>query len=290
MKITFWGVRGSFPVSAPHCVRFGGNTPCIEVDTGETSVIIDAGTGIRALGASLLEGAVAEIHLLLSHTHWDHIQGLPYFAPLYEERTRLHIYGPKRPRQSLRDILRSQQRPPYFPIPFDDVPATLEFTELEDGQQFTIGNTHIHCRRLNHPGVVCGYRFENDDSVFTYICDVALHARLPLGDGMMTDSEQEQRKWLDHLHKGARDLAHGSDLLVCDTFFLPEEYKPDWGHSRPDDALRLALEEKVKRLALFHHNPHRSDAQLETILKRYQGKASDQLELLAATEGMQLSL
>ena len=290
MEITFWGVRGSFPAAAPHCVRFGGNTPCVEVDTGQTSIIIDAGTGIRALGDALIEGGVDEIHLLFSHTHWDHIQGLPYFAPLYEKRTRIHIYGPKHPRQSLHDILRGQQSPPYFPIPFDDVPATLEFTELEDGQQFTIGDTRIHCRRLNHPGVACGYRFENDGGVFAYICDAALHARLPLGDGMDTGSEQEQREWLDHLNKGARDLAHRSDLLVCDTFFLPEDYKPDWGHSRPDDALRLGLEEKVKRVVFFHHDPQRSDAQLETILKRYQGKTSGQLELLTAAEGMQLSL
>ena len=286
MKVTFWGVRGSFPASLPPYLRYGGNTPCLEVDTGSSTILIDAGTGIRAAGKSLAERGVEEIHLLLSHTHWDHIQGFPHFAPLYREKTRIGLYGFRRPNRSLRDIIRGQQQPPFFPISLDQVQAELEFTELEDGQVFSIDDTRVACRRLNHPGVSGGFRLEQDHFAFAYISDLDLETPLLLADDLPTDSARH----LQRLRDGACDLGHRADLVVFDTFFLPEEYQPDWGHSRPDEALSLALEAGAGKLALFHHEPHRRDEEMDQILARYQEKTGDRVELIAAREGLELTL
>jgi phosphoribosyl 1,2-cyclic phosphodiesterase len=290
MKIIFRGVRGSFPVAAAHTLRYGGNTPCIQIDAEPLTILIDAGTGIRAAGDDLVQREIDDIHLLISHTHWDHIQGLPHFAPLYREGTHLHIYSLERPDHSLRDVLRGQQRAPFFPVSLDEMPARITFTELEDGQQFAIGDLQVTCRRLNHPGVACGYRVERDEHAFAYICDADLTTSLLLGDGMEANTESEEGQWLEHLKKGACDLAHCADLMVCDTFFLPEEYKPDWGHSRPADALHLGLTAGVRRIAFFHHDPHRSDEQLDAVLERYRPEAANAFDLVAAAEGMEFSL
>jgi len=290
MDVIFRGVRGSFPVSSPHCWRYGGNTPCIQVDADQTIILIDAGTGIRPIGKILAERRVEEIHLLLSHTHWDHIQGLPHFAPLYEERTRLHVYSLKRPDRPLRDVLLAQQRPPFFPVSLDQTRAALEFTEVEEGEWFVIGDIRILCRRLNHPGLAGGFRLEQDGRVLAYISDTDLHTHLLLGDGMDAAADAERQQWLQRLERGVCDLAHSADLMICDTFFLPDDYKPDWGHSRPDDALRLGLAAQARRVALFHHDPHRSDAQLDEVLAYYQQQAAGKLELLAAAEGLEIGL
>ena len=151
MEITFWGVRGSFPVSSPHCARYGGNTPCIEVNARDTCVIIDAGTGIYSLGKRLLERGQKEIHLLISHTHWDHIHGLPHFAPLHESDVTVHLYALAKARYSLKDILCGQQQEPFFPDALDAVNADLHFTDLCEGQRWNIGSIKVQCERLNHP-------------------------------------------------------------------------------------------------------------------------------------------
>ena len=288
MKITFRGVRGSYPVSAPHSVRYGGNTPCLEIWAGETCLIIDAGTGIRSLGKELVMRNQRDIHLLISHTHWDHVQGFPHFDPQHDENAHIRIYSLKHPDRSLGDIFRAQQRAPFYPVSIDDVEARIEFIELEDGQPFTIGEAKITCHRLNHPSVTGGYRIEHGGKVLAYVSDVDLYGPLLLGDGMQDLGEEEERKWHQHLQNSARDLAHRADLMVCDTFFLPEEYKPDWGHSRPDDALRLGEEAQIQRLALFHHEPHRSDEEIDAIQQRYRQAAP--FDLFASVEGLELAL
>lgn len=289
MKVSFWGVRGSFPVVSPQCAGYGGNTPCLEVDTG-SCILIDAGTGIRSAGKALVERGVEQIHLLLSHTHWDHIQGFPFFAPLYEKNTRIQIYSLRRQGHSLEDVFRDQQQPSFFPKSLEQINAELVFTELEDGQSFAIDDSKILCRRMNHPGVAGGFRIEHGGQTFAYLSDLDLYTHLLLGDDLPADSDRERQKCLQHLRDGARDLAHRTDLMVIDTFFLPEEYEPDWGHSRPDDALKLALEAEVKKIALFHHEPHRSDGKIDEMVVYYQKKLQGSAELLAAREGLELTV
>lgn len=290
MQIAFWGVRGSFPVCREQSLRYGGNTPCLEVRAGEAVILIDAGTGVRAAGRALVERGVRQIHLLLSHAHWDHIQGFPYFAPLYQPGTCIYIYSLHRPGTTLGSIFSEQQRHPFFPLALDTVAARLEFVELEEGQVTTIGDTRVFSRRLNHPSVTGGFRLERQGRTLAYLSDVDLYTKLLLGAGLQTPSAAERQQRLKGLLEGACDLAHGADLAICDTFFRPEDYEPSWGHSRPEDALQLARETGIGQLALFHHEPHRSDGEIDELLAHYRRQAGKGLELIAAAEGLALNL
>ncbi|NKB67986.1 MAG: MBL fold metallo-hydrolase [Candidatus Latescibacteria bacterium] len=285
MQVVFWGVRGSYPVARADCLRYGGNTPCIELEAGGQCVLVDAGTGIRAAGQALVERGVEDIHLLLSHTHWDHIQGLPHFAPLYRDNTRLRIYGLKRGDCSLEEVFRAQQQQPFYPVPLDSVPAQVEFVELTDGQSWCIGDVDIECRRLNHPGVAGGYRVVHQGTAFAYICDTDLVTDDLLGDEMPDSREYRQR-----LRDNVRDLAHRGDLIVCDTFFLPQEYRADFGHSSAEDALRLGREVEARCVTFFHHAPQRSDGEMDQLVADFRALGQEGPEMLAAAEGVQLAL
>jgi phosphoribosyl 1,2-cyclic phosphodiesterase len=290
MKITFWGARGSYPVSAPHCTRYGGNTPCIEITAADTCIIIDAGTGICPLGQSLLKRGVREIHLLISHTHWDHIQGFPYFAPLYCEDVRIHLYSLAHANCSLEQIMSQQQQQPFYPKPLEKASARLKFIELSDGQRWQIGPFDLLCKRLNHPSYTGGFRLEYGGKTFAQISDTDLYGPRLHGEGMDRGSASERKATHLDLQKGAGDLAHRADLMVCDTFFLPEEYQEDWGHSHTDDALRLGRVAKVRKIAFFHHAPHRSDTAIDEIVERYRGQSAGAFEILAAAEGLEVLL
>lgn len=289
MEVTFWGVRGSYPVSSPHCVRYGGNTPCIEINAQGTCIVIDAGTGICTLGKHLVEQGQREIHLLISHTHWDHIHGFPHFAPLQERGTRVDLYSMAHPDRTLCQILAQQQQQPFFPVQLEQAHAALEFTDLVEGQQWQIGPTNVLCKRLNHPSYTGGFRIECAGKVFSYVSDTDLYGPRLHGAGMNEGSDEELEDRRIELQKGAVQLAQDADLMVFDSFFLPDEYKDDWGHSRTDDALRLGEEANVRRTAFFHHAPNRSDEQLDAIVADCSKRAPDNA-LLAATEGDHLVL
>jgi len=290
MKITFWGVRGSFPVSTPNSLRYGGNTPCVEVEAGDTTFLIDAGTGIRVAGQSLVERGVRQVDLLLSHPHWDHVQGFPHFPLLFEAGARIHVRSLHRQERDLREVFDAQQRPPFYPVSLDRARAELAFTELPEGEPVSIGDATVTCRRLNHPGVVGGFRIEHGGHTFAYICDADVFGDLLLAGELPVSSEADRERWRQTLRDSARDLGHRADLLICDTFFLPEEHQPDWGHSRPEDAIELGRTAGARCVALFHHRPGRTDDQLDAMLQRYRAQANGQLELVAAREGMQVTL
>ena len=289
MNIRFRGVRGSFPVASPACKRYGGNTPCIEVTTADQSIVIDAGSGIRSAGKSLRAKGVKRIHLLMSHTHWDHIQGLPYFAPMHCADTHITFYSLHR-HEGLDTVLAGQQTAPFTTVALDQVAARLDFVTLEEGEERTIGAARVCCRRLNHPDVTGGFRIAADNAVFSYISDTDLYGeRLHCG-GIDPDSEADKNRILEELRHGACQLAAGADLMVCDTFFLPEEYKPDYGHSRPEDALRLGEEADARSVALFHHAPHYDDGTLDDMLEHYRGLAPAGMSLESAREGLEIAL
>jgi phosphoribosyl 1,2-cyclic phosphodiesterase len=188
----------------------------------------------------------------------------------------------------LGDIFRAQQQAPFYPVTLADVESRIEFIELQDGQSFTIGEAQVSCHRLNHPSVTGGYRIEHEGKVLSYVSDVDLYGPILHGAGMKNGSADQQRAWHQYLQKSALDLANRADLMICDTFFLPGEYKPDWGHSRPEDALRLGQEAQIQRLALFHHEPHRSDEEIDAIQERYRKEAP--FDLFASVEGLTLAL
>ncbi len=301
MKVRFWGVRGSFPVPGKQTNRYGGNTSCVEIEVdGHDPIVIDAGTGLRHLGKELINGRfqnrVGTTHLLISHTHWDHIQGLPYFMPLHTEGHALEIYARQPGDTHLASVFAQQTDGPYFPVPLESLRAEVKFNELLEGQDFSIGEVSIRCTRLNHPWIAMAYRLDHDGQSVVYCSDTApfrdilleheFVASPPKVDGSSLDHEQEikLRMMREHLVELCRD----ADFLIYDTQFTPEEYaaKPHWGHSTPDDAIAVAREANVKTLCMYHHAPARSDDAQDVILATYRDLLKDDsLELCAAMEG-----
>ncbi len=305
MKVRFWGVRGSIPVPGPKTNRYGGNTSCVEIRPHAADpIIVDAGTGIRRLGQSLMEGALGEgrgrAHLLISHTHWDHIQGLPFFSPLYQDGNQLEVYARQRDDTHLRAVFASQTEDPYFPVPFDVLKADVQFRELVDGQAFAIDGANVRCTRLNHPWIAMAYRIDVDGASVVYSSDTAPfrdilleHEFIKTPPELGAPLDPADAATLTAMRDGLVELCRDVDLLIYDTQFTPEEYaaKPHWGHSTPDDAIAVALDAGAKSLALYHHAPARSDDQQDAIYAEYKERLSgSDLELLCAYEGMEVTL
>ncbi|RMH42887.1 MAG: MBL fold metallo-hydrolase [Deltaproteobacteria bacterium] len=305
MRVRFWGVRGSIPVPGPSTNRYGGNTSCVEVRPHDgPPLIIDAGTGIRRLGKQLMQERFGEgrgvAHLLISHTHWDHIQGMPFFSPLYREGNRLYVYARQRDDTHLRAVFAQQTEDPYFPVPLDAMRADVDFRELVDGESFSIGAARVACTRLNHPWIAIAYRVDVDGASVVYASDTAPFTDILLEHEFIERPPEpgaplspEHRAKLEAMRAGLVDLCRGADLVIYDTQFTPEEYraKPHWGHSTPDDAIAVALDAKAKTLALYHHAPARSDDEQDAILATYRRRlAGSDLELIAAYEGLEIGL
>lgn len=271
MRVKFWGVRGSFPVPGPNTVRVGGNTPCVEVQTEEREILVlDAGMGIRLLGLDLAQRSSDRLIavLLFSHTHWDHIQGLPFFTPARLRHNRLVIMGQRRVGKHLEQILAAQMSDAYLPFTIDDLHADLLIKEVHDGERIVIGNlTSVLPRRLVHPAGVFGYRIGCRDQVLVYATDVNHPA--------------------DGLDPRVVELARDADLLIHDAQFTPEEKRerPNWGHSSWLEAIQVAKEAGVRRLALFHHDPMHSDDTLEEIERQAQSMFDG---VFMAREGMEV--
>jgi len=249
VRVTFWGVRGSIAVPAQDHLRYGGNTPCVEVRAGETVLVIDAGTGARRLGMHLEDefaGARLEINLLLTHFHWDHIQGLPFFTPLYSADNHVIFYSCN-PEEKLKQVLVGEMSNPYFPVNFDYLAAKRDFVDLRSSplkrQDFS-----VHPFPMHHPQGATGYRIEAGGKVITHASD------LEHGDAK--------------LDKTLREYAENADVLIYDAQYTPEEYpqRKGWGHSTWLEAARVARDCKVKRLVLFHHDPNHDDEWMKQIV------------------------
>jgi phosphoribosyl 1,2-cyclic phosphodiesterase len=306
MKVRFWGVRGSIPVPGPQTNRYGGNTSCVEIRPrgGAEPIIIDAGTGIRRLGKQLMEERFRDgrgaAHLLISHTHWDHIQGLPFFSPLYQDGNRLHVYARQRDDTHLRAIFASQTEDPYFPVPLDALRAEIGFRELVEGETFAIGSARVSCTRLNHPWIAIAYRIDVDGASVVYASDTAPFSDILLehefierppepGEPLRAEDEAKLRA----MRAGLVALCRGADLVIYDTQFTQAEYraKPHWGHSTPDDAIAVGLDAGARAVALYHHAPARSDDEQDAILAEYRRRlAGAELSLIAASEGLEVAL
>jgi phosphoribosyl 1,2-cyclic phosphodiesterase len=303
MKVRFWGVRGSLPVPGRKTERYGGNTSCVEVrsDAG-TRIVVDAGTGIRKLGKELVaeDAGTSEVHLLISHTHWDHIQGLPFFSPLYQKGNQLCVYARKRDDLHLRAVFASQTDDPYFPIPFEEAKADIAFRELSDSAQFEIADVKVACARLNHPYIATAYRLTVDGASVVYVSDTAPFSDILFEDqfvaqppGPGAELPVADRQKLARMREGIVRLCEGADLVVYDTMFTPDDYRriPHFGHSRPSDALQICREAGARQLALFHHAPERSDAEVDAILADTKAMAKREgiaLDIVAAYEGLDL--
>jgi len=306
MKVRFWGVRGSIPVPGRTTSRYGGNTSCVEVRPhGAAPIIIDAGTGLRRLGKALLEDGFGdgrgEASILISHTHWDHVQGLPFFSPLYRAGNRIQIFARQRDTH-LEAVFSQQHGAPYFPVPLSAMQAEMSFHAITEGAELELGGARVTSTRLNHPWTALAYRIDADRTSVVYCSDTAPFTDLLLGTEFMVQPPALDRPLppdiaaeLARMRAAVVALAAGTDLLIYDTQFTHDEYRlrPHWGHSHPDDALAIARDARVRRLCLFHHAPLRSDDDNDAILARYRGiaaAAGDPFEVLSAYEGLELAL
>jgi phosphoribosyl 1,2-cyclic phosphodiesterase len=276
-KLQFWGVRGSTPTVDRATHRYGGNTPCLEVTISDgTHLIFDCGTGLRALGNAWLaatNGKSMDAHVLLSHYHWDHIQGLPFCAPLYSEKNRFHFYSFRSEhlgRGGLESVLETQMAYPYFPVDVSVMNARREFSEISGGDSFEVNATRISARWLNHPQGCLGFRIETPTGIIAYA----------------TDNEPGDAK----LEKNLRELAANADVFINDAQYSPEQLagsKKGWGHSSWMEGVAVAEEAGAKNLILFHHDPDSSDRTVDGLLRDARRKGG---AVWAAAEGMVMSV
>ena len=249
MKVRFWGTRGTRPTPGRRTLRYGGNTTCVEVrDSKDNLVILDSGSGIAELGQTLVASGPQWIHLLVSHTHWDHIQGFPFFAPAFIPGTRLTLVGPAGSIKSLKGAFADQMDPAYFPLRLDQVPADVEFIEVTAGVSFQIGQMTITAHEMNHPIVTLGYRLQENGSAFAFATDNELVG--PPSEALV--------EWCG-----------GADLLAHDAQYSRDEYPTHvgWGHSTFDDTLTLAERAEVRQLAFVHHDPAHSDDDVDALVE-----------------------
>ena len=288
-RITFWGVRGSVPTPGPTTVRYGGNTSCVELRTDGQIIILDAGTGLRLLGRELLaefDGQPLELTLLLTHTHWDHIQGLPFFMPVYKPQNHLRILGYEGARHGLEVVLAGQMASPFFPIGLPEVPANVRIEELKK-RSFNIGPVRVHAGTAHHPGKCVGYRLFTSDGSVAFFPDNELYPEGAAARQSAAPARSQNRAMIDFLR--------GTDVLIMDTQFDTAEYQQHtgWGHGCLDDVVALALEAEVKRLFLFHHDPNHDDARISQMLahaRKLVAARKGKLRVEAAREGVTVAL
>jgi phosphoribosyl 1,2-cyclic phosphodiesterase len=251
MLIRCWGSRGSIAVSGKEHVKYGGDTTCIEVvgSSGDL-IILDAGTGIRRLGNKLMQQEPGEINLFFTHSHWDHLSGFPFFKPLYQGHSHIHIRGPRTTQDSIMKVISHTMTPPYFPVELEDINADIEFLTTTQ-ETIHIGSMTVKTIPLSHTNKGVGYRIEEDGKSFVFLTDNELTYKHPSGT---TRSEYVK-------------FAEGADLLIHDAEFTAQEYERTrgWGHSVYLDTLDMAIEAGVKELGLFHHNQDRTDDEIDAI-------------------------
>lgn len=273
----FWGTRGSCPTPGPATVRYGGNTACVELRIGGEVLIFDCGTGIRGLGFSLageFKGRPLSGHIFVGHTHWDHIQGFPFFVPLFNPANNFSIYNVHGAHGSLEEIFKGSMAADYFPIPLNSLGAKLKFIEMTGAVR--IGKTTVSFMHLNHPGVAIGFRVDCGGRSVAYISDHETFARLN-GD---TDVARRQDAELARFYGGC-------DLLIREAQYTDEEYAPrkGWGHSTFSDVVDSAVTAGVKRLAFIHHDPDHNDETMDKLVEYCRARAAGRLDCFAAMEG-----
>jgi ribonuclease Z len=272
--VQFWGVRGSIPSPGLHTVRYGGNTPCVEMQAGGKRLIFDGGTGLHVLGQSLLRQMPIEAHIFFTHSHWDHVQGFPFFTPGFVRGNDFHIYGAIAPDGStVEQRLNDQMLHPNFPVPLQIMQANLDFYNVKPGEPIKINDVIVETAPLNHPGEAVGYRVNWRDGAAVYI----------------TDTEH----FPDRLDENVMWLARNADILIYDSTYTDDEYhspkspKIGWGHSTWQEAVKIAKAANVKTLVIFHHDPAHDDEFLDRVGK----EAAVQFPgALMAREGMVLQV
>jgi phosphoribosyl 1,2-cyclic phosphodiesterase len=294
-SVKFWGVRGSIPCPGPLTAKYGGNTSCLQIKTDQDyEVIIDMGTGVRNLGNALFKDPAVKkplrLYIFLTHTHWDHIMGYPFFGPIYVKGSEIDIYGPVPLEENLETIVAGQLTYKYFPIRFEELQSTLQYHHLKEGSMELPGGLLVSFKYLNHPIMCLGYRFEyNGKSIST------CYDHEPFSNLFENDSENAAEGALaaEEQNNFIADFYKHSDIFIHDSQYTSKEYTryKGWGHSTIKYALEQALKAEVKKLVLFHHDPERKDAQLDIVnsLGKERFKNRD-FEIIPAYEGLEISV
>jgi phosphoribosyl 1,2-cyclic phosphodiesterase len=275
MRLTFYGVRGSTPSFHEANRRYGGNTASVVLeDTGEEPILLDLGTGLRGYGTTCPMDGTFAATALVSHVHWDHVQGLPFFAPVHVPGSRLDVYGPHQEEGTLGEVFGNLMRPPYFPVTCSEIGGRIRFHDVTD-ETFAIGSRKVMVRPVPHKGPTVGYRVDGAQASVTYISD----HQAPVSLDTVADSVLE--------------LADGVDALIHDAQYTRAEFerKRDWGHGTLDYALLVAKEAGARRLVLFHHDPAHGDDDLDRLSAELREHAEGSgVEVIAAYEGLVLEL
>ncbi len=279
MIIRCWGARGSIPTSGKNYLRYGGNTTCLEIRNSQGDILmVDAGSGIREAGNALLTEGRNDFTLILTHAHWDHIMGFPFFKPLYRKKTNLNIWGCSFAQDSIREMLARVMSAPYFPITYDEVLANINYQATCDGE-YRLGDMTITPIALSHPNQGNGYKFSQNGKHVVFLTDNELGLR-----------HQGGLDFSDYL-----DFCRGADLLIHDAEYLDKEYpkRRGWGHSTIEQATKLAIEAGVRQLGLFHHNQDRHDDDVDDMVARCQSiiaKHESALDCFAVCQSMEIAL
>ncbi len=290
IEVQFWGTRGSIATPGPATAKYGGNTSCVEVRVADQILICDAGTGARPLGLDLaarLEGRPLRAHVLISHTHWDHIQGIPFFMPAYEKGNRITFVGPSGINRTLERVIKGQMDPHYFPVEMDHMAAELSFREAVE-LSFSVGDVVVKRHYLNHPAPSIAYRIEHGGRSVVYATDHEFYRRMyeARGDSaeMLTEADRHDAAF--------EKFIEGTDLYIADAQYTLEEYdsKIGWGHSTVEDVAAVAARSGVKRLVLYHHDPMRTDPEVEWVTEMARTVMGKPIPVTAAREGATLTV
>jgi phosphoribosyl 1,2-cyclic phosphodiesterase len=295
-RVKLWGVRGSIPVPGSATVRYGGNTTCAEVRADGELIVLDAGSGIRGLGMALeaeFGSRPINLSLLITHVHWDHIQGFPFFIPSYNDKNQIQILGYDGSGSGLRDILSGQMAAPFFPVALYDLPGKIKIEKLET-MDFKIGKVHVRSRFMNHPGVCVGYRIFTSKGSIAFLPDHEPYDAFKLHSAKshLLSPEQTQKRAREDRAELVKFL-QGSDILILDAQYTDEEYQAHvgWGHGSLSTAISLALDASVRKLILFHHDPTHDDDMVDKMVetaRKLAAKSESYLEVEGAREGAEM--
>jgi phosphoribosyl 1,2-cyclic phosphodiesterase len=295
-RLKFWGTRGSISVPGRGTLRYGGNTTCIEVRADGEIIVLDAGSGIRSLGIALekeFDAQPIKLSLLITHAHWDHIQGLPFFAPAYDKKNEIRVRGYDGVDMSFGKIMAEPMKAPFFPIAMRELSARIDIKKLAE-MEFSLGKVQIRARFVNHPGICAGYRLFTSAGSIAFLPDHEPYQFLHSARGSEL-SPDEAKKTAEEERIGLVDFLHGSDILILDAQYTDAEYERHigWGHGSVSSAVSLALDAKVHRLLLFHHDPSHDDTMLDAMVddaRRLIREKRKDLEVDSACEGEEVLL